>query len=795
LNDFFNSSVVLQLQNAGKPVHRVNRLLSTIENIRDRTMHVAAKLMSSTLQIQAIDDGVALRVDHHDKKEPKQIEWRLSNYVTMNDEDSLVNSYRRRRMMEYFETVSFVESFPTPKNYSKSSRDVTVAFPVLLLHGEFDPFAVVHTPQIFKTFQLIWKLKHHITDSGESSSPFHRDYHSRCGIQLHCAEEVWDFCHSSGHTPGQPLPIPAVESMSEIQPNMILPLAHTPVLYHLYLERGRIYHSAINITGDCSAVVNTSTLQWAKFFHDALLRFTTPTELPSKVVGTCEDTEDYIWFDTAMKSLVSLSYALKSYVLAPSLENVELMFGKLDSSSCEETNHQQEEKSIVSLNSTKKFSSVKTKGLEQASDVVISREMCPGINCATGFALLISLNVTDHNNSDTKEDRDLSCQPKSWSLLTRTIYSRMCESISGIKIIRYNNPDRRDPGELEENYRLLLGRLQTVLKKRLHLEWKNLSKFDKLDIISQNSAELIIVLRQIVEEYLNQLHHYKQVTWRQMVQLLSQSIVIRNYGLNKIKNMLCSCESLQELFDIIRMQKDSISCSIILPCYEYRRDSMEICMKELSQLDHDEILLYIESIIATKAVPKHEYKPIINPTFPQFTASKNRELDFNVSLSSWDNGLVTATIVFIGNVNMGKSSISGRILSDFKLVPESILARLGDEAMKLGYSSDVKLAWLCDVTSDERRTGYSILPTFRGFQSNARKYHVIDAPGHKDFIKNAAFAIYHADVCVVVVSALKSEMELADISSTGRSQMMEHLITVMIMANKAYSSYLNAIIV
>jgi translation elongation factor EF-1alpha len=55
-----------------------------------------------------------------------------------------------------------------------------------------------------------------------------------------------------------------------------------------------------------------------------------------------------------------------------------------------------------------------------------------------------------------------------------------------------------------------------------------------------------------------------------------------------------------------------------------------------------------------------------------------------------------------------------------------------------------------------------------------RRFHIIDNPGHRDFTKNATFGIFHADVCVLVTSAVMSEIEISELSA---GQAMDHLLT------------------
>lgn len=74
------------------------------------------------------------------------------------------------------------------------------------------------------------------------------------------AEELWTICRASDHVPGADIPVLAARQSTDVTAenaevssdctfNMILPLAYTPMLMALYIERGRLFQSAINVTG------------------------------------------------------------------------------------------------------------------------------------------------------------------------------------------------------------------------------------------------------------------------------------------------------------------------------------------------------------------------------------------------------------------------------------------------------------------------------------------------------------------------------------------------------------------
>ena len=114
-------------------------------------------------------------------------------------------------------------------------------------------------------------------------------------------------------------------------------------------------------------------------------------------------------------------------------------------------------------------------------------------------------------------------------------------------------------------------------------------------------------------------------------------------------------------------------------------------------------------------------------------------------------------LVIVGHVDHGKSTLVGRLLSDTGTLPEGKLDFIRDICKQQG--KEFEFAFLLDALEEEQEQGITIDTSQIFFSTAQRKYVIIDAPGHKEFLKNMVTGAADAEAALLMIDANEGVQE------------------------------------
>ena len=172
----------------------------------------------------------------------------------------------------------------------------------------------------------------------------------------------------------------------------------------------------------------------------------------------------------------------------------------------------------------------------------------------------------------------------------------------------------------------------------------------------------------------------------------------------------------------------------------------------------------------TQRGQSHFQKPAAGIPLVTSTPEVNQEMLKGEKLTL-DDEKHSFSIVIVGHVDAGKSTMMGRLLFELNVVSQALIHKYERNAKNAGKQS-FHFAWVLDETEEERERGVTMDVAVATFSTPKKWITVLDAPGHQAFVGRTCNGASQADAAVVVINAIAGEFE----TGLERGQTREHIL-------------------